>query len=461
MRKLFYHLVGAVLLTALFSLQGLAQGNSGKAPEFVLFKHYQGAPITQVGDSLGTIYFKAMGGVIPPWRISTSIQTLFEGPNGNPNQIPGTLVFRTGVDAQHNRMAVTSEGLVGIGTLLPQFNLHTVGNTHTTGDFYGRIHFDDNQGTDEAPNTYIDESYFELKQRNVLGLPAGPGTHGGLLSLAPGATSLDHQLFFAEDGIFTRRWDGNANSWAGSTWFKMLTGEDIMGTPNRIAKFTGPSQLGDSQLWDDGARVGIGTTSPAAAFFLDVNGDTRLNGNAEVSTSLNVGGAATIATNASIGGNAQVTGNAAVGGNASVSGDLDVSSDAHVDGRVTIGTSSTPGALGPVSTAAYHLFVEGGILTEEVLVRSGWADYVFEPGYVLPPLEEVATFIERNGHLPGTPAAAEIEANGLPLAENAVRQQEKIEEIFLYLIELKKEVQTLQTENQALRERLNALESQR
>ena len=48
------------------------------------------------------------------------------------------------------------------------------------------------------------------------------------------------------------------------------------GTTNYIPKFTGSTTLGNSQIYDDGTNVGIGTVSPA--YTLDVNGYFRVNG---------------------------------------------------------------------------------------------------------------------------------------------------------------------------------------
>ncbi len=412
---------GLVLILACGAGSAFGQGNSGSNPEFVLFKYYNSfpgsiLPITNVYDSLGTIYFKAKPINGSPFRTGVSIQSLFEGPT-TVDSLNATLVFRTGAVKQRNRMAITSQGLVGIGTLTPQFNLHTVGNTHTTGEFWGRIHFDKNQLSDDAPNTYIDESYFELKRRSVLSVPGMGLTkeYGGLLTLGPGEDSYDHQLFFGEDGIYTRRDEGNDPSWS-EPWYKMLTGEDINGDPNYIAKFTGPHSLGNSQLWNDGVQVGIGTAAPTAGYFLDINGNTR------------------------VGGNFFGTGTG------------------HFGGKVTIGTINTPAMLGVVNTSAYNLYVEGGILTEEVLVRTGWADYVFNKNYHLNSLDQVAQHIEQKGHLPGMPSAAQVEQEGLKLAENAVNQQVKIEELFLYLIQMDKEVKALKAENAELREKVTQLE---
>jgi hypothetical protein len=44
----------------------------------------------------------------------------------------------------------------------------------------------------------------------------------------------------------------------------------VTGTTNYVSKFTGANTLGNSQIFDDGTSVGIGTTSPNASTKLDV-----------------------------------------------------------------------------------------------------------------------------------------------------------------------------------------------
>ncbi|CAD7815143.1 hypothetical protein CHRY9390_02923 [Chryseobacterium aquaeductus] len=91
----------------------------------------------------------------------------------------------------------------------------------------------------------------------------------------------------------------------------------------------------------------------------------------------------------------------------------------------------------------YKLLVNGKIKAkDEVLVsNAGWADYVFKEDYKLKSLPEVETFIKENGHLPNIPSAKEIETNGLPLAKISTLQQEKIEELTLYVIEQNKKIE--------------------
>lgn len=110
-----------------------------------------------------------------------------------------------------------------------------------------------------------------------------------------------------------------------------------------------------------------------------------------------------------------------------------------INGQVGIGVSTFPTTAtvngSPANVSAYQLFVNGGALAKQVVVSNSWADYVFEKSYKLKPLEEVEAFINANGHLPNIPAAKEVETNGLDLGDMARRQQEKIEELTLYVIE--------------------------
>ncbi len=114
------------------------------------------------------------------------------------------------------------------------------------------------------------------------------------------------------------------------------------------------------------------------------------------------------------------------------------------NGKVGVSTSTFPTTVGTADVSAYKLFVKGGILTEEVRIRTGWADYVFAPGYQLKDLTSVEKYISQNGHLPNVPSAKTVEESGLSLGEIAKIQQEKIEELTLYLIEQNKKLQDLQ-----------------
>lgn len=116
--------------------------------------------------------------------------------------------------------------------------------------------------------------------------------------------------------------------------------------------------------------------------------------------------------------------------------------------KITFFTGTGQVGLGTTNIGAYQLAVNGNIRTKEVIVETGWADYVFAERYHLKPLEEVEAFIKQNNHLPNIPSAKEIEENGLHLGDVQKRMMEKIEELTLYVIELKKEIEILKKKNQ-------------
>ena len=104
------------------------------------------------------------------------------------------------------------------------------------------------------------------------------------------------------------------------------------------------------------------------------------------------------------------------------------------NGNVGIGTSAPQ----------YRLSVNGTVQAKEVIVNSGWADYVFAPGYKLQPLVEVEKFIEQNHHLPDIPSAAEVQENGVSVGGMQVKLLAKIEELTLHVIELEKKISDLE-----------------
>jgi hypothetical protein len=102
-------------------------------------------------------------------------------------------------------------------------------------------------------------------------------------------------------------------------------------------------------------------------------------------------------------------------------------------GNVGIGTSNP----------TYKLSVNGNVRTKEVVVETAWADYVFAKDYKLPSLIDVEKYIKENNHLPEIPSAEEIQTNGLKVGEVQTKMMQKIEELTLYIIEMKKEIELL------------------
>jgi hypothetical protein len=94
----------------------------------------------------------------------------------------------------------------------------------------------------------------------------------------------------------------------------------------------------------------------------------------------------------------------------------------------------------------YKLDVNGTIRAKEVKVNlNSGADFVFEPGYRLKPLDEVHSFIKENKHLPEIPTAEEMTNGDTNLGELQVKLLQKIEELTLYVIQQNDEIQALKT----------------
>jgi hypothetical protein len=73
-------------------------------------------------------------------------------------------------------------------------------------------------------------------------------------------------------------------------WIDMpTTGIGGSGTINYLPKFTASTTLGNSQIYDSGSSIGIGTTSPTAGYKLDVTGNLRIGGSGNITSSLIVG----------------------------------------------------------------------------------------------------------------------------------------------------------------------------
>jgi hypothetical protein len=106
-------------------------------------------------------------------------------------------------------------------------------------------------------------------------------------------------------------------------------------------------------------------------------------------------------------------------------------------GNVGIGTT-TPGS--------YKLAVEGTIGARKMkITQQGipWADYVFQDDYQLRSLEALDKYIQQYKHLPEVPTTKEVNENGLDVADTQALLLKKIEELTLYMIELKKQNEQL------------------
>lgn len=109
----------------------------------------------------------------------------------------------------------------------------------------------------------------------------------------------------------------------------------------------------------------------------------------------------------------------------------------HVNGKTIIGNTE------PAGHTDYSLSVDGKIVCKKwVTTQLSWADYVFKPNYALPTLDSVESYIKQHQHLPGVLSEQEVIGQGLDGSEMMKAQMAKIEELYLYTIQLKKELET-------------------
>ncbi len=155
----------------------------------------------------------------------------------------------------------------------------------------------------------------------------------------------------------------------------------------------------------------------------------------------------------SAGGQLKLSGGTVAGGVWTSAGDALYLADWNT-GTKGLNINMTTGSvgIGTFTPGSYKLAVEGKIGAREVNVTTtAWADHVFKPDYNLRPLSEVQQFISEHHHLPDVPSENEVLKNGQNLGEMNAILLKKIEELTLYLIELK-------AENEQLSRRLNTIE---
>lgn len=94
-----------------------------------------------------------------------------------------------------------------------------------------------------------------------------------------------------------------------------------------------------------------------------------------------------------------------------------------------------------------HLYVNGEVNASLVRVTvETWEDRVFNPDYQLLTLYEVEAFIQSNHHLPDIPSEQQVKEEGVDIGEMNALLLKKIEELTLYVIELKKENEEIRKE---------------
>lgn len=99
-----------------------------------------------------------------------------------------------------------------------------------------------------------------------------------------------------------------------------------------------------------------------------------------------------------------------------------------------------------------NVAVQGKLEAKEIKVTTTpKADFVFANNYILPTLASVEKHIKEKKHLPEIASASEMERDGVNVGEFQIKLLQKIEELTLYIIDLKKEINTVKTEIKILK----------
>jgi len=233
------------------------------------------------------------------------------------------------------------------------------------------------------------------------------GTSGQTLKIVDGNQGTNRVLASDANGVA---------SWKSLSTLYITTNNCT--TTNKILKMTGSTTMDCSQIYDDGTNVGIGTTSSPTAK-LEIDGDRLIL--KENSKTLTL--------------------------------------DADSSGKIMIGGSTN--VVWFKTGSDYNTIKCGKIWAQtEVKVQNldPWPDYVFDKEYSLMTLPEMENFINVNKHLPNVPSSKEVEKDGISLGKMDATLLQKVEELTLYVIDLKKENDALKKVNDDLGKRVNALE---
>lgn len=209
------------------------------------------------------------------------------------------------------------------------------------------------------------------------------------------------------------------------------------------------NSVGDKFTIKPGGNVGIGTSSPVS--LLDVNGRGRFRRFGSENSGLIIGGDALTLKGWGTNNpyiewiNSDETRQGYFGWNTNrLSLVLENGNNFTIEnGNVGVGTT----------TPNEKLTVNGTVYGKEVKVDLAVPapDYVFADDYKLRTVEELQHYIASNGHLPEVPSSTQMTDDGVKLGEMNMILLKKVEELTLYLIDVKNENSELRKQNEELR----------
>jgi len=313
----------------------------------------------------------------------------------------------------------------------------------------------DTRATSTTPSNYNQALQAHFKHGPILGLPNYYYTVLGLRGWVDNSGGPTHELAFGEEGIRYRA--GHEPTWG--DWKRVLIGEE-----NGDVHFSGDLGLGklipEARLDLDGSML-IRTSLTNTSLRPNVN-TTRINGEIRgySQTGLHMDDGF---LRLSAGG----------GTHSTTTSFIDLSGYSTVpdmDRNILLGTAgeerlriAANGNVGiGTSVPAEKLSVNGKVRAKEVKVEvANWPDYVFSDDYEAAPLFSLESFIKKNKHLPEVPSAKQVAEDGIELGEMNKILLKKIEELTLYMIELKKENNEVKLELSKIRNEIKSISSKK
>jgi hypothetical protein len=235
----------------------------------------------------------------------------------------------------------------------------------------------------------------------------------------------------------------NGNNLGGGIWFETTQTAGASLTPSMVISNSG--------------NVGIGTTSPADKFQVLGSGQFGSNGTGSYGLAISNNDQSNVrARFSNTGTGGQIF--SLVGGNPGISNSgFAIYDETNAASRFYIGSTGNVG-IGTTVPGSYKLAVEGTIGARKMkITQQGipWADYVFHDDYQLRSLESLDKYIQQYKHLPEVPTTKEVNENGLDVADTQALLLKKIEELTLYMIELKKENSNIKKELEMVKKSIN------
>lgn len=138
-------------------------------------------------------------------------------------------------------------------------------------------------------------------------------------------------------------------------------------------------------------------------------------------------------------GEVKIPGKLHVGANAPTDVMMSVQGDAKVLGQLFIGTTK------PNAYTDAKLTVAGNIAGQRMVVTNpaNWSDFVFDKDYKLMSFDSLSTYVNQHKHLPNIPTQEEIFKEGYDLNHVDALLLQKIEELTLYILQLESDLRAI------------------